>query len=292
MDKFIGTGVAIVTPFRPDSSIDFKSLEKVVEHLINNKVNYLVVLGTTGESVTLNKEEKRAVVDFILEINQNRVPVVVGIGGNNTHEVINQLRSNSFDGIDAILSVAPYYNKPNQEGLFQHYRTIAAASPVPVILYNVPGRTSVNLSADTTLELAHKSNNIIAIKEASGNLDQIIKIVRNKPEGFQVISGDDVLTLPIIAIGGTGVISVLGNAFPAEVSKMVSLSLNSKFEDARKIHFQFTELIDLLFTDGNPAGIKAVLNVMNLVSNALRLPLTPVQTATYNKISKLVSERI
>ncbi len=292
MDKFIGTGVAIVTPFRPDSSIDFKSLEKVVEHLINNKVNYLVVLGTTGESVTLNKEEKRAVVDFILEINQNRVPVVVGIGGNNTHEVINQLRSNSFDGIDAILSVAPYYNKPNQEGLFQHYRTIAAASPVPVILYNVPGRTSVNLSADTTLELAHKSNNIIAIKEASGNLDQIIKIVRNKPEGFQVISGDDVLTLPIIAIGGTGVISVLGNAFPAEVSKMVSLSLNSKFEDARKIHFQFTELIDLLFTDGNPAGIKAVLNVMDLISNALRLPLTPVQTATYNKISKLVSERI
>lgn len=292
MDKFIGTGVAIVTPFRPDSSIDFKSLEKVVEHLINNKVNYLVVLGTTGESVTLNKEEKRAVVDFILEINQNRVPVVVGIGGNNTHEVINQLRSNSFDGIDAILSVAPYYNKPNQEGLFQHYRTIAAASPVPVILYNVPGRTSVNLSADTTLELAHKSNNIIAIKEASGNLDQIIKIVRNKPEGFQVISGDDVLTLPIIAVGGTGVISVLGNAFPAEVSKMVSLSLNGKFEDARKIHFQFTELIDLLFTDGNPAGIKAVLNVMDLVSNALRLPLTPVQTATYNKISKLVSERI
>jgi 4-hydroxy-tetrahydrodipicolinate synthase len=292
MDKFIGTGVAIVTPFRPDSSIDFKSLEKVVEHLINNKVNYLVVLGTTGESVTLNKEEKRAVVDFILEINQNRVHVVVGIGGNNTHEVINQLRSNSFDGIDAILSVAPYYNKPNQEGLFQHYRTIAAASPVPVILYNVPGRTSVNLSADTTLELAHKSNNIIAIKEASGNLDQIIKIVRNKPEGFQVISGDDVLTLPIIAVGGTGVISVLGNAFPAEVSKMVSLSLNGKFEDARKIHFQFTELIDLLFTDGNPAGIKAVLNVMDLVSNALRLPLTPVQTATYNKISKLVSKRV
>ena len=292
MDKFIGTGVAIVTPFRPDSSIDFKSLEKIVEHLLNNKVNYLVVLGTTGESVTLNKEEKRAIVDFIIEINQNRVPVVVGIGGNNTHEVINQLRSNSFDGIDAILSVAPYYNKPNQKGLFQHYRTIAAASPVPVILYNVPGRTSVNISADTTLELAHKSNNIIAIKEASGNLDQIIKIVRNKPEGFKVISGDDVLTLPIIAVGGAGVISVLGNAFPAEVSKMVSLSLNGKFEDARKIHFQFTELIDLLFTDGNPAGIKAVLNVMDLTSNALRLPLTPVQTATYNKISRLVSERI
>lgn len=290
INKFSGTGVAIITPFRNDSSLDLKCFEKLINHILDNQVDYLVVLGTTGESVTLNKEEKQALINFVIEVNQERVPIVVGLGGNNTREIVNQMKSNSFDGIDAILSVAPYYNKPNQQGLFQHYKTIAACCPVPVILYNVPGRTGVNMNAETTLELAHKSSNIIAIKEASGDLNQITKILSDKPDRFSVISGDDALIQPIISLGGIGVISVLANAFPAKVSKLVSYALKGKLEKARELHFQFTDLLDLLFVDGNPAGIKAVLHQKNMISNTLRLPLTPVYGTTYNKISRILSK--
>lgn len=288
MNKFSGTGVAIVTPFRTDTSVDFKSLGNLVENLISKGIDYLVVLGTTGESVTLNKAEKKAVVNYVVDINSGRVPIVVGIGGNNTGEILTQIKKSHFDGIDAILSVAPYYNKPTQKGLFLHYEMIADTCPVPVILYNVPGRTGVNMKAKTTLELATKSKNIVAIKEASGDLDQIVRIMKNKPDGFQVISGDDSLTIPIIAEGGVGVISVLANAFPAEISKLVSSALKGNFKEACNIHFKFTELLDLLFVDGNPAGIKAILHQMKYLSNSLRLPLTPVEQETYDKISKLI----
>jgi len=292
MNKFSGTGVAIVTPFRTDTSVDFKSLGNLIENLISKGINYLVVLGTTGESVTLNKAEKKAVINYVVDINSGRVPIVVGVGGNNTGEIVAQIKKNSFDGVDAILSVAPYYNKPTQKGLFLHYEMIAATCPVPVILYNVPGRTGVNIKAETTLELAKKSKNIVAIKEASGDLDQIIRIMKNKPDGFQVISGDDSLTIPIIAEGGVGVISVLANAFPAEISKLVSSALKGNFKEACNIHFRFTELIDLLFIDGNPAGIKAILHQMKYLSNSLRLPLTPVEKETYDKISKLILQSL
>ena len=292
MNKFSGTGVAIVTPFRTDTSVDFKSLGNLVENLISKGIDYLVVLGTTGESVTLNKAEKKAVVNYVVDINSGRVPIVVGVGGNNTGEILTQIKKSHFDGIDAILSVAPYYNKPTQKGLFLHYEMIAATCPVPVILYNVPGRTGVNMKAETTLELATKSKNIVAIKEASGDLDQIVRIMKNKPDGFQVISGDDSLTIPIIAEGGVGVISVLANAFPAEISKLVSSALKGNFKEACNIHFKFTELLDLLFIDGNPAGIKAILHQMKYLSNSLRLPLTPVEQETYDKISKLILQSL
>jgi 4-hydroxy-tetrahydrodipicolinate synthase len=292
MKKFTGTGVAIVTPFKNDSSIDFKSLGKLVEHLITNNADYLVVLGTTGEAVTQTKDEKRAVIDCVIETNNNKLPVVVGMGGYNTREVVNNIRENSFENIDGILSVAPYYNKPNQSGLYQHYKTIAAASPVPVIIYNVPGRTGVNIHWETTLKLAHEVKNIVAIKEASGDLCQITKIIKDKPEDFLVISGDDALTLPIIAIGGKGVISVLANAFPKEWSEMVKYALDGNYQAARKIHNRFTDLIDELFIDGNPAGIKATLNVLNIVQNTLRLPLSPVSNSTRTRITKLVNEFI
>lgn len=288
MNTLTGAGVAIVTPFRSDSSIDFNALEKLVEHLIENEIDYLVVMGTTGESVTLNKDEKHAVLDFVIEKTNGRVPVVAGIGGNNTHEVISQIKARDFEGIEAILSVAPYYNKPGQEGLYRHYETIASISPVPIILYNVPGRTGVNITAQTTLKLS-KIQNIVAVKEASGNLVQVAKIAKNKPKDFLIISGDDALTIPIASYGGAGVISVLANAFPKEISELVSFTQTGNFEEARKIHFRFTELIDLLFVDGNPAGIKAVLHQMNLISNALRLPLTPVTPETENKIRKFLN---
>ncbi len=287
MSKLTGAGVAIVTPFRSDSSIDFNALGKLVEHLISNGIDYLVVMGTTGESVTLNKDEKQAVLDYVIEKTNGRVPVVAGIGGNNTHEVISQIKARNFEGIDAILSVAPYYNKPTQEGLYRHYETLASISPVPVILYNVPGRTGVNIQAQTTLKLS-KLKNIVAIKEASGNLGQVAEIARNKPDDFLIISGDDALTIPIVSFGGAGVISVLANAFPKEISELVAHTQNGNFKEARKIHFKFTELIDLLFVDGNPAGIKFILHQMNLVANALRLPLTPVLPETEKKIKRFL----
>jgi 4-hydroxy-tetrahydrodipicolinate synthase len=290
MKKFKGTGVAIVTPFKSDSSIDFSALGRIVNHVISGGVNYIVVMGTTGESATLTKDEKQAVISHVLEVTDKRVPVVAGFGGNNTQEVINCIRNTDITGIEAILSVAPYYNKPNQRGLFQHFKAIATCSPVPVILYNVPGRTCSNISAETCLELAHECENIIAVKEASGDLGQMMKIIRDKPEHFLLISGDDLLTLPVIAAGGSGVISVLANAYPGPWSEMVNHSLKNNVRSAREIQIRFLEMIELLFADGNPSGIKAILSVMNLCQNNLRLPLVPVNKTVYTRIQKAVEE--
>ena len=290
MNKFRGTGVALVTPFKNDSSIDFKSLGRLIEHLINNNIDYLVVLGTTGESVTQSKDEKRAVIDHVLEINNGRVPVVVGMGGNCTREIVDSITQNPFDGIDGILSVAPYYNKPSQKGLYYHFKTIAGASPVPVIIYNVPGRTSINIEADTTIRLANDVKNIVAVKEASGNIDQIMQIIKNAPPDFQIISGDDATTLPVISVGGSGVISVLANAYPEEWTNMVNHAMDNDFQAARKIHYKFIDMINLLFADGNPAGIKATLSHLGLVQNQLRLPLTPVSRQVFNQIKQAVED--
>lgn len=290
MKKLKGTGVAIVTPFKNDSSIDFAAFGRVVNHVIKGGVNYIVAMGTTGEAPTLSKDEKKAIICYILEAIDSRVPLVVGIGGNNTQEIINQVRNLDLSGVDAILSVAPYYNKPNQRGLFQHFKAIATWSPIPVIIYNVPGRTGSNISAETCLQLAHECENIVGVKEASGNFEQIMKIIKGKPENFVVISGDDLNTLPIIASGGSGVISVLANAFPAEWSEMVSQCMKSNFKAAREIQFRFLEMIELLFTDGSPAGVKAMLNVMNLCQNTVRLPLVPVSRTIYSRIQKAIDE--
>ncbi|MCD4679074.1 MAG: 4-hydroxy-tetrahydrodipicolinate synthase [Bacteroidales bacterium] len=290
--KFIGTGVAIVTPFHKYGTIDFNSLGKVIEHVITQGVNYIVALGTTGESVTLTADEKVAVIDYVIENVDKRVPVVIGMGGNKTQEVVNFIKSVSFDGIDAILSVSPYYNKPQQRGLYRHYENIAAACPVPVILYNVPGRTSSNISAETVLKLSKNIDNIIGIKEASGDLTQCMEIIKNKPEDFLVISGDDLLTLPIIAIGGNGVISVVANAFPKEFSEMVTAAIRGDFKSARERHYKLTEIINALFADGNPAGIKAALDILGHCSNNLRLPLVKVNKSVYNQLKTLIQEFI
>lgn len=290
MKRFKGSGVAIVTPFKNDSSIDFSALGRVVEHIIQGGINYIVVLGTTGESATLTRDEKKAVVSYVIEAVNGRIPIVAGIGGNNTQEVINTIRHTDFTGVDGILSVAPYYNKPTQRGLFQHFKSIANCSPIPVIMYNVPGRTGCNLNADTCLELAKECDNIAGVKEASGDLAQIMKIIRGKPESFNVISGDDMLTLPVIAAGGAGVISVLANAFPAATAELVSNALKSNFKTAREIQFKYLELTELLFTEGNPAGVKAMLGILNKCQNTLRLPLVPVSRSTLTRIQKVVEE--
>ncbi len=284
--KFKGTGVAIITPFRNDDSIDFKALSKLVNYQVENNTNYIVALGTTGESVTLSNDEKRAVIETIIESVDSRVPVLVGIGGNNTQEVINKIKSCDFEKIDGILSVSPYYNKPNQLGIYEHYKSVASTSPVPVIIYNVPGRTGSNISAETTLKLANEFKNIVAIKEASGNFIQIMEIINNKPKDFMVISGDDALAFPIICLGGSGVISVVANLYPKEFSEMVTLALDKKIQPARAIHYQMIDLINTLFADGSPAGIKAALAIKKLVANHLRLPLVPVNESVFNKLTE------
>ncbi|MBN1275970.1 MAG: 4-hydroxy-tetrahydrodipicolinate synthase [Deltaproteobacteria bacterium] len=289
--KFIGTGVAIVTPFRKDDSIDFNSLGNLIEYLINNKVNYIVVLGTTGETPTLTSDEKKAVANFVIEAVNKRVPVVVGIGGNSTQDVIDKIKEVEFDGIDAVLSVAPYYNKPGQKGIYAHFQAIVSSCPVPVIIYNVPGRTGCNITAETTLRLAHDFNKqFVGIKEASGNFQQIMKIIQDKPSGFLVISGDDAITLPLISIGASGVISVVANAFPKEFSNMVNKALEMKYHEARVMHYKLLEIIENLFVEGSPAGIKAALNILGLVQNQVRMPLTPVSRTTYNKLAELIKE--
>jgi len=290
MKKFKGTGVAIVTPFKNDSSIDFAALGRVVDHVIKGGVNYIVAMGTTGESVTLAKDEKKALVCYIKEAIDGRVPLVIGIGGNNTQEIINQIRSTDMCGVDGILSVAPYYNKPNQRGLYQHFKAIATTSDVPVILYNVPGRTCSNISAETCLQLAYDFDNIVGVKEASGDMEQVMKIVKGKPENFIVISGNDMDTIPVIALGGSGIISVLANAFPSQCSELVNHSLKLNFKAAREIQFKMLEMIELLFADGNPAGVKAMLNILNLCSNNLRLPLVPVSKPISTRIQKAIEE--
>lgn len=286
--KFKGTGVAIITPFRGDGSIDFNSLKDLINHIIENGIDYIVVLGTTGEAATMNDDEKSAIVNFVIEVADKRVPIVIGIGGNNTSRIVTTIKSSNFEGVDAILSVSPYYTKPSQKGIYLHYKTISSASPMPIILYNVPGRTSSNISAETTLQLAHDFSNIIAVKEASGNLDQIGTIIKNKPKDFLVLSGDDPLALPMIAMGANGIISVTANAFPFEFAKLINAALKGDFIEARKYHYLLIEIIHSLFTDGNPAGIKAALSIKGIISNHLRLPLTTVSRATYNQLTNLI----
>lgn len=288
-NQFKGTGVAIVTPFAKDGSVDYKALTKLVNHIIKGGVEYVVVLGTTGESVNLSKEEKKQVVQTVIDTVNKRIPVVLGLGGNNTQELVNSLKITSdFKGIDAILSVSPYYNKPNQRGIYEHYKAIAQTSPVPIILYNVPGRTSSNMTAETTLKLANDFKNIIAVKEASGNIEQCMKIIKNRPKDFLVISGDDMLTLPIIASGGDGVISVVANAFPKDFSEMTRQIVAGKVKEAQKLHYKLTDIIEQLFADGNPAGIKAVLELLGICKAHLRLPLVNVNKDTQKTIEKLV----
>ncbi len=283
-------GVALITPFKEDETIDFDALSRVIEHQIKNGTDYLVVCGTTAETPTLTEEEKAQVKDYIIQVNNGRLPVVLGIGGNNTRAVVDSICSTDLTGVDAVLSVTPYYNKPSQEGLYQHYAAIAKASPRPIILYNVPGRTGVNMSASTTLRLAAEFSNICAVKEASGNFNQIDEIIKNKPEDFMVISGDDGITFPLITLGAVGVISVIGNAFPKEFSRMVRLALQGDYNKARTIHYRFTELIELLFVEGNPAGVKSMLALMGFIENTLRLPLVPNTIKTYEKIRQVINQ--
>ena len=287
-NKLKGTGVALVTPFHKDGSIDFKSFKKIIERCIDGKVEYLVPLGTTGESATLTSNERSAITDFVIEIVNKRIPVVLGLGGNNTQEILNLINENKFDGIDAILSVSPYYNRPSQRGIFQHYKMIANECPVPVILYNVPSRTGSNMDADTILQLAHEVQNIMAIKEASGSIEKVMKIISKKPKDFLVISGDDILAFPVLACGGDGVISVISNAYPKDFSEMVRLALGGNFEKAKKIHYKLLEITQDIFIDGNPSGIKGLLNVLNLCTENVRLPLTSVNKATMNRFEALI----
>ena len=283
-----GMGVALITPFKEDESVDYEALTRMVDYLIENGTDYIVALGTTAETITLSDTEKKEVTRVIVNRVMGRVPIVLGVGGNCTWSAISQIKGTDFNGIDAILSVVPYYNKPTQEGIYQHFKAVVQAAPLPVVLYNVPSRTVTNMTAETTLRLAHEFDSIIAIKEASGNFAQISEIIKNKPSGFQVISGDDGVTFPMIALGAVGVISVLGNAFPKDFSRMVHLALEGDYQNARDIHFRFTELIELLFVDGSPAGVKSTLNLMGFVENKLRLPLVPARTATFEKIKNVL----
>ncbi len=289
--KFTGTGVALVTPFNKDESIDFDSLEKLVNYVVDGGVSYLVVLGTTGESVTLSQNERFAVVDYVKKVNNNRVPVVVGMGSYVTNDVLKSIETYNFDGIDAILSVTPYYNKPNQKGLFEHYKRIATQSPVPVILYNVPGRTGVNINAETTLRLANEFENIIAIKEASGNIQQIMQIIKDKPNDFLVISGDDAITFPLITLGAAGVISVTANACPRKFSTMVNLAIQGNIEEARKIHYALYDFTDALFADGSPGGIKTALQELKIMKSHLRLPLAQINDTLKHKITEIINQQ-
>ena len=289
LSKLKGTGVAIVSPFKKSGALDFDAYEKVMNHIIQGGCEFIVVLGTTGESPTISKQEKKELIQFSVEKNAGRGPLVAGIGGNNTAEVIAAVQDTSFKGVDAILSVCPYYNRPQQEGIFRHFKAVSEESPVPVILYTVPGRTGSNISALTTLRLARECNNIIGIKEASGSIDQIGQVLRNRPKDFLVLSGDDALTLSLLALGADGVISVVANVFPKEFSDMVRFGLKGDFAKAREIHFRLLNFINSLFADGSPAGVKAALEIKKLAGNFLRLPLVPVNNSTYKLIQQFIN---
>ena len=285
-----GMGVALITPIKEDESVDYEALGRLVDFQLQNGTDYLVVLGTTAETPTLTEQEKKEIVSMVVSKVRGRIPVVLGVGGNCTRSVVEKLKHDNFDGIDAILSVVPYYNKPSQEGIYQHYKAISEATDLPIILYNVPGRTGVNMTAETTLRVARDFKNVVAVKEASGNITQMDDIIKNKPANFDVISGDDGITFPLITLGAVGVISVIGNAFPKEFSKMVRLALNGDYNNALTIHHRFTELIELLFVDGNPAGAKSILNAMGYIENKLRLPLVPTRITTFEKIRLVLRE--
>ena len=287
---FKGLGIALVTPFTQDGAVDYNSLHRLVQYQLDNGADFLCILATTGETPTLTADEKQKIKDMIVEQVGGRIPILMGCGGNNTAAVVRELQTGDFHGIDGILSVCPYYNKPSQEGLYQHFKAIAAATKLPVVLYNVPGRTGVNMKAETTVRLARDCKNIVAIKEASGNLEQVDEIIKNKPDTFDVISGDDSLTFPMISCGAVGVISVIGNALPKEFSKMIRLQMRGEYDPARKIHHRFIDLFSLLFVDGNPAGVKAMLHEMGYIENVLRLPLVPTRISTLQRMSEIMKE--
>ncbi|MDY6319209.1 MAG: 4-hydroxy-tetrahydrodipicolinate synthase [Prevotella sp.] len=285
---FHGLGIALITPMKGDGEVDYDALEKLVEYQISNGADFLCILATTGEAPCLTKEEKDKITDVIKRVDNGRVPILKYCGGNNTRAVVEEIKVTDWNGIDGILSICPYYNKPSQEGLYQHFKAIAKASPLPVVMYNVPGRTGVNMKAATTVRIAKDFPNVVAIKEASGSLEQIDEIIKNKPSNFEVISGDDALTFSMIASGAVGVISVIGNALPKEFSRMIRLEFNNEYAAALKIHHQFTELYKLLFVDGNPAGVKSLLNDMGMIENVLRLPLVPTRIETKQKMDSII----
>ena len=287
---FKGLGIALVTPFTASGAVDYAALKRLVQFQLDNGADFLCILATTGETPTLTTEEKTNVKNLVIELVKGRVPILMGCGGNNTAAVVEELRTADWHGIDGVLSVCPYYNKPSQEGLYQHFKAIASATSLPIVLYNVPGRTGINMKAETTVRLARDFHNIVAIKEASGSLEQVDEILKNAPKDFAVISGDDALTYPMVACGAVGVISVIGNALPREFSKMLRLEFNNEFAAARKIHHKFTDLFSLLFVDGNPAGVKAMLSEMGFIENVLRLPLVPTRLTTKQRISEILKE--
>ncbi|MCA0350032.1 MAG: 4-hydroxy-tetrahydrodipicolinate synthase [Bacteroidetes bacterium] len=289
MQSLIGTGVALVTPFNKDFSIDIEGLKRIVNFQIDNGIDYLVILGTTAENATLTSDEKEIVIKTIVETNKKRLPLVLGVGGNDTLKTIKELQSRDLSDFDAILSVSPYYNKPTQEGIYQHYKAIAEVSPLPIILYNVPGRTASNVLPSTVIRLANDFKNIVAIKEAAGDIVQAMHLIHNKPKDFLVISGDDMITLPMILAGGSGVISVIAEGFPKEFSEMVHLGLNRKVDDAYKIHYQLSKAIDMIFEQGNPAGIKEVFKHLGICENTVRLPLVSVNDELSNRIKIFIN---
>ncbi|WP_396191325.1 4-hydroxy-tetrahydrodipicolinate synthase [Flavobacterium sp.] len=285
MQSLIGTGVALVTPFKKDFSVDTEALSRIVNFQIDNGIDYLVVLGTTAENATLSQDEKEVVINTVIEANNSRLPLVLGVGGNNTHEVVNELKTRDLSKFVAVLSVSPYYNKPTQEGIYRHFEAIANVSPLPIILYNVPGRTSSNMLPSTVIRLANDFKNIVAIKEAAGDIVQAMKLIQNKPDGFHVISGDDMITLPMVLAGGSGVISVIGEGFPRQFSDMVRLGLQRKVDEAYKLHYLLAESIDMIFEQGNPAGIKEVHKTLGLSENTVRLPLVNVEENLAKRLS-------
>lgn len=290
MQALIGTGVALVTPFKKDFSVDVEALKNIVHFQIDNGIDYLVVLGTTAESATLSAEEKELVIKTVIETNNNRLPMVLGVGGNNTQKVVEELTTRDLSHFTAILSVSPYYNKPTQEGIYQHFKAVAQASPIPVIVYNVPGRTASNMLPSTVLRLANDFKNIIGIKEAAGDIVQAMKLIQNKPKDFLVISGDDMITLPMVLAGGAGVISVIAEGFPKEFSNMVRLGLNKKVEDAYQLHYLLADSIDMIFEQGNPAGIKEVFKILGLSENTVRLPLVNVDENLAKRLNDFVDK--
>jgi 4-hydroxy-tetrahydrodipicolinate synthase len=292
MQALIGTGVALITPFKKDLSVDTEALTKIVHYQIDNGIDYLVVLGTTAETATLTSEEKELVIKTVVKANNKKLPLVLGVGGNNTYQVVEELKTRDLSDFTAVLSVSPYYNKPTQEGIYQHFKAIAAASPIPIILYNVPGRTASNMLPSTVLRLANDFKNIVAIKEAAGDIVQAMKLIQHKPDGFLVISGDDMVTLPMVLAGGAGVISVIGEGFPKQFSTMVRLGLERKVDEAYQIHYQVADAIDMIFEQGNPAGIKEVFHVLGLCENTLRLPLVNVNEDLANRIRQSVKKNV
>ena len=287
---FKGLGIALITPFTLEGKVDYKSLRRLLDYQLANGADFLCILATTGEAPCLTKEEKEELTSFIKGVVGGRIPILKYCGGNNTAAVVDEIKTTDWTGIDGILSICPYYNKPSQDGLYQHFKAIAEVSPLPIVLYNVPGRTGINMKAETTVRLAKDFSNIVAIKEAGGSLEQVDEIIKNKPDNFDVISGDDALTFSMIASGAAGVISVIGNALPKEFSRMIRLEFNGEYEPARKIHHMFTELYSLLFVDGNPAGCKALLNDMGMIENVLRLPLVPTTITTKQKMAEILKE--